>query len=125
MRPWLLIAHGIRKPSRAPQHEESRAYGNDGRWREIAETRRGVAAKTCPGCRQARFDTQRCVRTVVGRLAPHPDEGDKVLFIFDGGTLKRDALDGVRFGDGEISEYAFVAGPILSSTPCHVLPDGS
>lgn len=40
--------------------------------------------------------------------APKPDEGDKVLFIFDGGTLTADELSAVTFRDGEIAEWAFV-----------------
>jgi hypothetical protein len=40
-------------------------------------------------------------------VAPHPDEGDKVLFIFDGGQLSPDVLSSVRFQDGEIGEYIF------------------
>jgi 8-oxo-dGTP diphosphatase len=41
--------------------------------------------------------------------APHPDEGDKVLFIFDGGRLSGDTLADVRFVDGEIAEYRFAS----------------
>ncbi len=40
--------------------------------------------------------------------APREDEGDKLLFIFDGGSLATSQLDGIHFGDGEIAEYAFV-----------------
>ncbi len=40
--------------------------------------------------------------------APHPDEGDKMLFLFDGGRLTRDQLDAIVFRDGEIQEFAFV-----------------
>jgi 8-oxo-dGTP diphosphatase len=40
--------------------------------------------------------------------APHPDEGDKVLFIFDGGHLSADAIAAIRYQDGEIAEHAFV-----------------
>jgi 8-oxo-dGTP diphosphatase len=40
--------------------------------------------------------------------APHPEEGDKVLFIFDGGILTADQLSGIAFRDGEIQEFAFV-----------------
>lgn len=41
--------------------------------------------------------------------APRPDEGDKVLFIFDGGMLTPDQLSAISFRDGEIAEWAFVA----------------
>lgn len=40
--------------------------------------------------------------------APHPDEGDKVLFIFDGGTLTSEQLSNIGFRDGEIKEWTFV-----------------
>ncbi|MGC4895625.1 hypothetical protein [Micromonospora sp. DT31] len=40
--------------------------------------------------------------------APRPDEGDKMLFVFDGGTLTADQLASVAFRDGEIAEWAFV-----------------
>lgn len=51
------------------------------------------------------------IRTEVGRLvvvdwAPHPDEGDKLLFVFDGGSLD---LNGRTQGDGEIAEAEFFA----------------
>jgi ADP-ribose pyrophosphatase YjhB (NUDIX family) len=53
------------------------------------------------------------LRVEVGRLlsvdwAPHPDEGDKVLFIFDGGRLGPDQLDAINFRDGEVAEYTFL-----------------
>lgn len=41
--------------------------------------------------------------------APHPDEGNKILFIFDGGTLDPEQLARIQFSDGEIAEYRFVA----------------
>ncbi|GAB1692777.1 NUDIX domain-containing protein [Krasilnikovia sp. M28-CT-15] len=40
--------------------------------------------------------------------APHPDEGDKVLFIFEGGRLSPEQLDAIRFVDGEAREWSFV-----------------
>ncbi|TMC02116.1 MAG: NUDIX hydrolase [Chloroflexi bacterium] len=48
----------------------------------------------------------------VGRLlvidwAPHPDEGDKVLYVFDGGELAPGDLVAVRLDPGELAEYAF------------------
>lgn len=53
------------------------------------------------------------LRVDVGALlvvdwAPHPDEGDKVLFVFDGGRLDDDQLAGIRFTDGEIDEWDLV-----------------
>lgn len=49
----------------------------------------------------------------IGRLlaidwSPHPDQGDKLLFIFDGGHLNNSQLSSIRFRDGEIAEYAFL-----------------
>ncbi len=40
--------------------------------------------------------------------APRPDEGDKVLFVFDGGNLNADQLSAIAFTDGEIGAWAFV-----------------
>jgi 8-oxo-dGTP diphosphatase len=40
--------------------------------------------------------------------APAPQEGDKILFVFDGGTLPDEATDNVTFADGEISELRLV-----------------
>jgi 8-oxo-dGTP diphosphatase len=53
------------------------------------------------------------LRIRVGRLlvadwAPHPDQGDKLLFIFDGGHLTTDQLAAIRFTDGEITGWEFV-----------------
>jgi 8-oxo-dGTP diphosphatase len=52
------------------------------------------------------------IQVLVGPLlvadwAPHPDEGDKLLFVFDGGTLTPDQLDGVRLQADELASYAF------------------
>lgn len=57
----------------------------------------------------------------IGRLlvvdwAPHPSEGDKLLFVFAGGDID---LDEVVRGDDELSQVAFVAPERL---PDH-LPD--
>ena len=41
--------------------------------------------------------------------APHPTQGDKLLFVFDGGILPAADLSAIRFVDGEITEWAFVA----------------
>jgi 8-oxo-dGTP diphosphatase len=48
----------------------------------------------------------------IGRLlaadwAPHPTEGDKLLFVFDGGVLPTDELDRITVDQVEIGEYAF------------------
>ena len=53
------------------------------------------------------------IRPAIGRLlsvdwAPHPDVGEKVLFVFDGGLLDDETLGAIEFADGEISEYKFV-----------------
>jgi 8-oxo-dGTP diphosphatase len=52
------------------------------------------------------------IETPVGPLlvadwAPHPDEGDKLLLIFDGGTLTADQTDGIRLQADELASYAF------------------
>ena len=46
----------------------------------------------------------------IGRLlvmdwAPHPQEGDKLLYVFDGGTLTPDDLAGIRLDPDELAEY--------------------
>ena len=48
----------------------------------------------------------------IGRLLvvdwpPHPDEGDKVLYVFDGGELAPGDLAAVRLDPAELAEYAF------------------
>lgn len=53
------------------------------------------------------------LRVAIGALltvdwAPRPDEGDKMLFVFDGGMLTTDQLAAIAFRDGEIAEWAFV-----------------
>ncbi len=45
---------------------------------------------------------------LVADWAPHPDEGDKILFVFDGGRLDRGQLERIQFADGEIAEWRFV-----------------
>jgi 8-oxo-dGTP diphosphatase len=44
---------------------------------------------------------------LVADWAPHPNEGDKLLFVFDGGTLTPDQLDGIRLQADELASYAF------------------
>ncbi|WP_306465686.1 NUDIX domain-containing protein [Thermopolyspora flexuosa] len=39
--------------------------------------------------------------------APHPAEGDKVLFLFDGGVLSSTARQDVRLADDELAGYDF------------------
>jgi 8-oxo-dGTP pyrophosphatase MutT (NUDIX family) len=65
---------------------------------------------------------QACVREVreelnidvaVGRLlvadwAPHPDEGDKLLFVFDGGVLTGQQLAAIRLQADELASFAFL-----------------
>src|SRR3954447_11232391 len=52
------------------------------------------------------------LRRAPGRLlvvdwAPHPAEGDKLLFVFDGGTLTPTAVDGLQLGPREIAEARY------------------
>ncbi|MFI7615088.1 NUDIX domain-containing protein [Nonomuraea terrae] len=46
-------------------------------------------------------------RLLVADWAPHPDHGDNILFVFDGGELDGETLGRIRFADGELSAYAF------------------
>jgi 8-oxo-dGTP diphosphatase len=41
--------------------------------------------------------------------APNADEGNKILFIFDGGSLPVDELESIRMADGELAEHRFIA----------------
>jgi hypothetical protein len=45
--------------------------------------------------------------------APHPDEGDKMLFIFDGSQLTNKQVTELRFVDGEIASVRFVTAEKL------------
>ena len=52
------------------------------------------------------------IETAVGTLlvadwAPHPDEGDKLLLVFDGGTLTAEKLAAIRLQADELASYAF------------------
>lgn len=46
-------------------------------------------------------------RLLVADWAPHPTEGDKLLFIFDGGILPPEQRRLIAVDEVEISEYAF------------------
>jgi 8-oxo-dGTP diphosphatase len=48
-------------------------------------------------------------QTFVVDWAPADGEGDKILFVFDGGILADDALAQVAFNDGEVNEIRFIA----------------
>lgn len=52
--------------------------------------------------------TQSIGRLLVVDWAPHPDEGDKLLFIFDGGTVGQD-VDELALDRQEIARAEFVA----------------
>lgn len=66
---------------------------------------------------------QACVREVkeelgidvpVGALlvmdwAPHPEQGDKMLFVFDGGFLDPGLRGQIRVADGELTDWRFCA----------------
>ncbi|GAB3532737.1 NUDIX hydrolase [Phytohabitans suffuscus] len=45
--------------------------------------------------------------------APVEGEGDKMLFVFDGGELDEDAQARIAFVDGELDEWRFVAADQL------------
>lgn len=40
--------------------------------------------------------------------APAPNEGDKILFVFDGGILPNGALESTTFADGEIGDARLI-----------------
>jgi 8-oxo-dGTP pyrophosphatase MutT (NUDIX family) len=40
--------------------------------------------------------------------APHPQEGDKVLFLFDGGTLSAEDTGRIQLAADELAEYKFI-----------------
>jgi 8-oxo-dGTP diphosphatase len=44
---------------------------------------------------------------LVADWAPHPDEGDKLLLIFDGGTLTTEQLTAIHLPAEELASYAF------------------
>ncbi|HET9254324.1 MAG TPA: NUDIX hydrolase [Pseudonocardiaceae bacterium] len=44
---------------------------------------------------------------LVADWAPHPDEGDKLLFIFGGGTLSAERITAIRLPADELASYAF------------------
>jgi ADP-ribose pyrophosphatase YjhB (NUDIX family) len=53
------------------------------------------------------------VHVEVGQLlsvdwAPNADEGNKILFVFDGGSLTTDEVESIRLADGELAEYKFI-----------------
>jgi ADP-ribose pyrophosphatase YjhB (NUDIX family) len=41
--------------------------------------------------------------------APTDQDGDRILYIFDGGTLADDDLGSIAFADGEIDEYRYLS----------------
>jgi len=47
-------------------------------------------------------------RPLVVDWAPHPDEGDMVLFIFDGGRLTHDQHAAIHLQADELGEYRYV-----------------
>ncbi|PZS23735.1 MAG: NUDIX hydrolase [Pseudonocardiales bacterium] len=44
---------------------------------------------------------------LVADWAPHPDEGDKLLLIFDGGVLTAEQIGAIRLQADELASYTF------------------
>jgi len=44
---------------------------------------------------------------LVADWAPHPEEGDKLLLVFDGGTLTAEHIDAIQLQADELASYAF------------------
>ena len=44
---------------------------------------------------------------LVADWAPHPHEGDKLLFVFDGGTLTAEQIGAIRLQADELMSHAF------------------
>lgn len=44
---------------------------------------------------------------LIADWAPHPDEGDKLLFVFDGGVLTTSQLNGIHLQTDELASCAF------------------
>ncbi|MGH3867223.1 MAG: NUDIX domain-containing protein [Pseudonocardiaceae bacterium] len=44
---------------------------------------------------------------LIADWAPHPDEGDKLLLVFDGGTLTAEHVDAIRLQADELASYTF------------------
>lgn len=62
------------------------------------------------------------VRPAIGRMlvvdwAPHPDEGDKVLFVLSGGQLTSEHIAQIRFGSVETNEFAFCDSELIGELP--------
>lgn len=47
-------------------------------------------------------------RLLVVDWAPHPDHGDRVLFVFDGGTLTPREIAAIRLPADELASYVFL-----------------
>jgi 8-oxo-dGTP pyrophosphatase MutT (NUDIX family) len=45
--------------------------------------------------------------------APHPEQGDKLLFVFDGGLLEPGPRDQIRLAAGELTDWRFCAAAEL------------
>jgi 8-oxo-dGTP pyrophosphatase MutT (NUDIX family) len=58
-------------------------------------------------------------RLLVADWAPHPTEGDKLLFVFDGGTLAPEWLAKINLDGVEIGEYAFHE---IDQVDAHLIP---
>ena len=70
------------------------------------------------------------MQVTVGRFltvdwAPRADEGDKMLFVLDGGRFDQSQLNSVIFRDGEISEWAFVDSGKLDELTATAWPRSS
>jgi 8-oxo-dGTP diphosphatase len=48
------------------------------------------------------------LRVLVVDWAPHPSEGDKLLFVFDSGVLSKEIQTSIRLQPDELAEFRFV-----------------
>ena len=58
-------------------------------------------------------------RLLVADWAPHPDEGDKILFVFDGGQLTSEHAAQIQLDPAEIAEYAYYDPELIGQ---HLIP---
>ena len=98
----LIFDHAHRLMLVRPTYKEG--WDIPGGYVEVGETPR----QTC--LRELKEELG--IDVTVGELlvvdwAPHPAEGDKLLFVFDGGTLSSEQTAAIQLQADELAEYAF------------------
>ncbi|MEU4333421.1 NUDIX hydrolase [Micromonospora lupini] len=108
---WFETAHRRRRRPRAPRTPQLQgALGDPWRLRRTGESPRAACNREI---QEELGLTPALGPMLVVDWAPAEHEGDKLLFIFGGGSLDAEQERDIHFADGELTEWSYVSAESL------------